>query len=848
MLKFQDIFKEIGDQGVSSNQVEAMRQKYGANRMSPPQRDPWWKQYLRNFDDPIIKILMVAVIVSAVIAVIQKTGLLDTVAIVMAVMLATGIAFINEYRSGKEFDVLNAQTDKMMVKAIRNGLPTNIEALDVVVGDLIMLEAGDGIPGDGYVGVSDDLHVDESMFTGESEPMDKGKQDTVLKGSFVSSGRGLMLVAAVGDDTSMGAIAASLGIDHSTATPLEAKLEVLAAMISKFAYVMAVLIAGALFVQGILQGEVTGLNFATLNHMLNYFMLAVVIIVVAVPEGLPMSVALALSLAMRKMTRSNSLVRKMIACETIGSATTICTDKTGTLTKNQMQVVASSSKLLLAPTKMPATPAEWFLLNAAVNSTANLEQKNGGQVVIGNSTEGALLKWLQDDHIDYLELRERFPVTKQFLFDGQRKRMASIIKIDGQSVMLVKGAPEMVAALCAESINLSGVEELAARAMRTLGFAHKMITDNEEEIELVWDGFVGIRDNLRDDVASSIARCHAAGVKVRMVTGDNLATARAIAMEAGILQGGLAMTGTDFRALSDENLMRIAPQLEVLARAEPMDKLRLVKALQDNGQVVAVTGDGTNDAPALKNADVGLAMGIAGTDVAREASDIILLDDSFPTITSAIWWGRALYENIQRFIQFQLTINLGACIIAFLAPLMGLPSPFTIIQLLWINLIMDTLAAFALCSEAPYKGLLQRPPVPREDKIITPYMWQNILITGSFYIVVGLWCLQTGFLGGSTIAEKGTMFFTTFILAQVWNAINCRALNGIMPPFFKGNPTFFAVMGAIVLTTIFMVQFGGTVFGTVPLSLELWGKATLYSAVVLIIGFFIRLLALRKAA
>lgn len=848
MLKLQELTKEFGDKGVSKAQVESLRQKYGANRMTPPQRESWWKQYLSNFDDPIIKILLVAVVVSAIIAVVKQTGLLDTVAIVAAVMLATGIAFINEYRSGKEFDVLNAERDKTMIKVVRDGLPTSIESLDVVVGDMVMLEAGDGIPADGYLIACDEVEIDDSMFTGESEPVKKQTNEVILKGSFLTAGRGILLVAAVGDATQMGAIAAAIGIDHSISTPLEAKLEVLAQMIGKFAYIMAVLIAGAMFVRGIFLNEVTGLNLDTFKHILDYLILAVVVIVVAVPEGLPMSVALALSLAVRKMTRANSLVRQMIACETIGSATTICTDKTGTLTKNEMQVVDSSNNKLREPHDRPSTTAEWLVLNAAVNSTANLENKGGKTVVIGNSTEGALLKWLQEDKIDYVKLKAEYPAIKQLLFDGMRKRMSTIVDIEGEMVLLVKGAPEIVAELCTEPVDLSRVELLAGRAMRTLGFAHKLITNDATETKLIWDGYVGIRDNLREDVTASITDCHAAGIKVRMITGDNLATARAIATETGILHGGLAMTGTDFRAMSDERLFAIAPQIEVLARAEPMDKLRLVKALQDNGHVVAVTGDGTNDAPALKNADVGLSMGLSGTEVAREASDIILLNDSFTTITSAVWWGRSLYENIQRFIQFQLTINVGACVLVFMAPLLGLESPFNIIQLLWINLIMDTLAALALCAEAPHKALLTNAPVPKDDKIITPYMWHNILITGIFYVVAGLFCIKTGILGGGSVVERNTMFFTTFVLAQVWNGINCRSLNGIMPSFFKGNPTFFKVMGIIVLAQVLMVQFGGRVFGTVPLSPELWGRAILYSASVLLIGLLIRLSARKQTA
>ncbi|MEA1962461.1 MAG: calcium-translocating P-type ATPase, PMCA-type [Bacillota bacterium] len=844
MLKLNQIIDKIGDKGLASSQVDALRQEYGANRMTPPVRDSILKQYMKNFDDPIIKILMVAVVVSAVIAIIQGTGLLDTIAIVLAVMLATGIAFINEYRSNKEFDVLNAQRDEMEVKLIRNGHPSTVPSRDVVVGDLLILEAGDAIPADGWLLSSDDMHVDESAFTGESEPVLKNVEDHLCKGSFLTAGKGRALVGGVGDDTQMGVIAASLGMDHSIPTPLEEKLEVLAQLISKFGYVMAIGISVALFVKGMFIGEVTGLNMDTISNVLNYFMISVVIIVVAVPEGLPMSVALSLSLAMRKMTKANSLVRKMIACETIGSATTICTDKTGTLTKNQMEVVESSVKELKVPKRIPENGSEWITLNAAINSTAYLEERDGKSLVIGNSTEGALLNWLKDSQIDYEAVRRDIPIARQFLFDGIRKRMSTVVEIDTRRFLVVKGAPEIVAALCDSKVDLSGTYKLAARAMRTLGFAHREIIDGDEsESSLIWDGYVGIRDHLREDVPNSIHYCQNAGISVRMVTGDNLETAKAIAKESGILNGGLSLTGQEFRALSDEKLENIATDIEVLARAEPMDKLRFVQALQNEGEVVAVTGDGTNDAPALKHADVGLSMGKSGTEVAREASSIILLDDSFPTITNAVWWGRALYENIQRFLQFQLTINFGACFIAFLAPLFGFPSPFTIIQLLWINLIMDTLAAIALCSEAPHEGLLSRPPIPKNENIITPYMWRSIIVTGLFYIVVAMVNMKTAFLGGSTLAEQSTVFFAWFVISQIWNGINCRAVNGQMPAFFAGNPTFFGIMGAIAVVQVLMVQFGGEVFGTVPLSLELWGKVFLYSASVLVVGLLVRLTA-----
>ncbi len=841
MLTFDELLNLTGNTGLSTSRVTELRQKFGTNAMTPPVREPLWKQYLQKFDDPIIRILLLAVGISIIVSLFKGSGLLDTLGIIIAVLLATGIAFFNEYRSSREFDVLNAHRDDVAIKVIRDGHPVSVPSRDIVVGDLILLEAGDAIPADGLLVSSDDLFADESAFTGETEPANKGVQDKVLKGTFVTAGKGQMVAGAVGDAAQMGVIAASLGIDHATRTPLEQKLDALAHVISKFGYAMAILICSTLIIRGLLVGEVTRLDLDTANNILHYFMLAVVVVVAAVPEGLPMSVTLSLSLAMRKMTRANCLVRRLIACETIGSATTICTDKTGTLTKNQMEVVESPAGNPVHTMNLPQSSGEWITLNAAVNGTAHLEDREGRIVVIGNSTEGALLRWLREYNLDYMNIRAETHVTRQYLFDGNRKRMSTVVYMDGKFWLLVKGAPEILASLCEEKPSLDGVSALASRAMRTLAFAHKEIVNGDEsESGLTWDGFVGIRDHLRDNIPESVATCQRAGIRIRMVTGDNPETARAIAQESGILKGGTVMSGGEFRALTKDEQVNAARTLDVMARAEPMDKLLLVEALQKTGAVVSVTGDGTNDAPALKHADVGLAMGIAGTEVAREASDIIILDDSFASITSAVWWGRSLYENIQRFVLFQLTINFCACILVFIAPLLGFPEPFTIIQILWINIIMDTLAAFALCSEAPHHGLMNRPPVSRDAQIVTPFMWLSITVTATFLIVAGILQIATGFLGGSTSAEVSTVFFAAFILAAVWNGINCRALDGKMPAFFRGNPMFFAVMGLIVVTQVLIVQCGGTVFSTVPLSLAQWVKIIVLSASVLVVGFALR--------
>ena len=842
MIPYEEARKMAGVGGLDTARVATSRAQYGSNTLTPPVREPLWRQYVKKYNDPIIRILLLAIAISAGVALISGAGLLDTAGICAAVVLATSLSFVSEYRSSREFDILNAHRNDMPVKVFRNGSATTVPAGEIVCGDLIILEAGDAVPADGYVLSSDHLFTDESAFSGESEPVGKDMASKLLKGTFVTAGRGRMAAAAVGDKAEMGKIAASLGIDHTTRTPLEVKLKDLARLISRFGYAMAALISAALLIRGILSGDVNGFNIESATYVLNYFMLAVVIIVVAVPEGLPMSVALSLSLAMRRMTAANCLVRRLIACETIGSATTICTDKTGTLTKNQMEVVVSSSGDPVPVSGLLKTPAEWIALNAAVNSTAHLSERDGRMATIGNSTEGALLRWLLAGSLDYNHIRAETAIKKQVLFDGTRKRMSTVVEIGGRQYLLVKGAPEIVAQRCDQIPDIEDFGKYASRAMRVLSFAHKeVINGDDSEAKLAWDGFVAIRDELRDNIAGSIAQCIKAGIRVRMVTGDSRETGIAIAREAGILKNGAVLLGAEFRNLSEQERVAVAEDLDVLARAEPMDKLLLVQALQKGGQVVAVTGDGINDAPALRFADVGLSMGLSGTEVAREASDIIILDDSFATITSAVLWGRSLYENIQRFLLFQLTINFCACILAFIAPLLGYPEPFTILQILWINIIMDTLAAFALCSEAPHAGLMDRPPIPRGAPIITRFMGVSIIITGTFFIICGLLQIATGFYKGVDPAVAGTAFFTAFILAQVWNGINCRALCGKMPPFITGNPVFFGVMGSIVLAQFCIVEYGGAIFHTVPLSPGAWGVIALATASVLIVGFATRI-------
>ncbi|MDD1719638.1 MAG: calcium-translocating P-type ATPase, PMCA-type, partial [Methanoregulaceae archaeon] len=678
-------------------------------------------------------------------------------------------------------------------------------------------------PADGYLIAVAGLEVDESAFTGESEPVGKTIGEVVLKGTLITAGRARMVAGAVGDATRMGEIASDLATGSRPETPLQEKLRKLATGVSRFGYLMAGLIVATFLIKGVAAGVFLESPATIARYVLDSLMFAVIVIVVAVPEGLPVSVTVSLALTMKKMTRAASLVRRLIACETVGSVTVICTDKTGTLTRNQMEVAAASIENPEFAPGVPWTASGWIALNVAVNSTAELESRGGKLVPVGNSTEAALLRWLQRAGFSYRDIRSGFPPVSQDLFDSGKKQMSTVVNISGRGFLLVKGAPEVLAASCLPAPDLTPVHALAARAMRTLAFAHAEIQGNGSlPPSLDWDGYVGIRDEVRPDVPDAVGTCRRAGIAVKMVTGDSPVTATAIALETGILTGGKVLTGREFAVLPERERIAAARDLEVLARSEPSDKLLLVRTLQGTGEVVAVTGDGINDAPALRHADVGLAMGIAGTEVAREASDIILLDDSFPTIKNAVWWGRALYENIQRFLIFQLTINISAAILSFLAPVLGFPPPFTIIQLLWINIVMDSLAALALCSEAPHPALMTRLPVPRDDPVITPYMKWAILITASAYVLVGMLAIFTGIPLMDSPGQQATAFFSAFVVAQVWNGINCRGINGIMPPVFKGNPVFLGIMSGIVIIQVLIVQYGGAFFSTVPLDPVQW--------------------------
>ncbi|HYH64569.1 MAG TPA: calcium-translocating P-type ATPase, PMCA-type [Urbifossiella sp.] len=962
-----DLFPKARDAGLAADEVAASRGRFGANRLTPLPKEPVWKKFLEKFDEPIIKILLAAsllkivvdlfeaspvaggIALAAVLAVLVAAavvkGLGDWVpsvlfglaavlvsvsvlagkpsyeglAVMVAVALATGVAFYAEYRSDNEFEKLNATKDAVQVKVTRGGAVQAIGLEDVVVGDLVVLEMGDEIPADGRVLRANELMLDQSLMTGESEPVKKTaaraddaadgpeQPGCVYRGTQVVDGVGLMVVGNVGDDTMIGQIARRLsgepeGEEVATAegrvqqkltiskaaTPLQQKLTVLADLISKVGYIAAVAIFVALLARGLYVGDVRwpgpdedfgSVLLGSVRALLSYFVYMVIIVVVAVPEGLPMSVTVSLALAMRKMTRANALVRQLVATETIGSATVICSDKTGTLTQNKMTVsrvgVGGDVHDTVAGRSAEAgTPLGWLVLNSAVNSTASLEQKDGKTLTVGNTTEGALLTWLRGGAwvpggpaLEYATLRAAHPVLYQLHFSSDRKRMTTVTRVGDRLVTLVKGAPEMLLEHCDRFLAADGSvrplaevrEQLAANlraaagdAMRTLAFAHATlppgfpqsedeIHDRRDEIEkgLIFTGFVGIRDPIRPEVPAAVAQCRGAGIEVKMITGDNIETARAIAREIGLLDTptALALTSDEFNALTDDELKAKLPDLRVLARARPLDKYRMVKLLQEQQHVVAMTGDGTNDAPSLKKADVGLAMGLAGTEVAKEASKIVLLDDSFGTIVKAVSWGRSLYENIQRFVQFQLTINVSALTIAFLGPFLGLKPPFTVLQLLWINVIMDTFAAIALCSEPPRPGLMAAKPKRRDDNIITRAMAGNILITAAFFVVVMIallvgmerlnWFRGDGPPSGEfpeLTLRQATIFFCVYVFFQVWNQINCRSLNPRESGFYQlfSNPQFLLIASLTVVGQVLIVSVGGVVFNVEPLGVVDW--------------------------
>ena len=842
--------------GLTDEQVKQSREQHGRNVLTPPQRTSLWKLYLDKYRDPIIQILLVAAFISLILAFIEK-NFMETIGIFVAVFLATTVGFYFERDAAKKFNLLTALSEEQPVKVRRNGKVMEIPRHDVVVGDVVLVEVGDEVPADGELVVCNDLQINESTLTGEpvTEKSLEGGGDgayprnVILRSTMVMNGRGEFVVTAVGDATEIGKVAKKSTEQTSVETPLHMQLDKLAKMISKVGSVVSVAAFFIFLIHDILTNPAWGGKdyFYMAEIVLKYFMMAVTLIVMAVPEGLPMAITLSLALNMRRMLKSNNLVRKLHACETMGAVTVICTDKTGTLTQNKMQVSALELK-----------QGDEALLDTAIalNSTAEL---NDGKP-IGNPTESALLLWLDAQGKDYEELRKQLNVLKQLPFSTERKMMATLAEVDGETYLFVKGAPEIVMKKCIieDRMLKQSAEELDEwqhKAMRTLAFAYKKVetsimrtsrTSTAEVVALLdandlqLQAIAAIADPIRPDVPAAVQECRHAGIEVKVVTGDTAATALEIGKQIGVFEdepenigadGSLTsldqqmITGEQWEALSDEEAYERAKDIRVMSRARPTDKQRLVAMLQKRGEVVAVTGDGTNDAPALHYAHVGLSLG-SGTSVAKEASDMTLLDDSFKSIANAVMWGRSLYRNLQRFLFFQLVVNVAALLLVLGGSVIGTEMPLTVTQILWVNLIMDTFAALALASLPPSHEVMKEKPRKASDFIINKSIGFGILFCGIVFFLVMfallVYCERRG-KGGVDVHEL-TMFFTTFVMIQFWNLFNAKALMSHHTAFrhFLKDKGMILVLVLVLVGQWIIVTFGGEMFRTTPLSLHEW--------------------------
>lgn len=842
--------------GLTDEQVKQSREQHGKNVLTPPQRTSLWKLYLDKYRDPIIQILLVAAFVSLILAFIEK-NFMETIGIFVAVFLATTVGFYFERDAAKKFNLLTALSEEQPVKVRRNGKVMEIPRHDVVVGDVVLVEVGDEVPADGELIVCNDLQINESALTGEpvAEKSLEGGGDgayprnVILRSTMVMNGRGEFVVTAVGDATEIGKVAKKSTEQTSVETPLHMQLDKLAKMISKVGSVVSVAAFFIFLIHDILTNPAWGGKdyFYMAEIVLKYFMMAVTLIVMAVPEGLPMAITLSLALNMRRMLKSNNLVRKLHACETMGAVTVICTDKTGTLTQNKMQVSALELK-----------QGDETLLDTAIalNSTAEL---NDGKP-IGNPTESALLLWLDAQGKDYEELRKQVNVLKQLPFSTERKMMATLAEVDGETYLFVKGAPEILMKKCIIEDRMlkqtaEELDEWQHKAMRTLAFAYKKVetsimrtsrTSTAEVVALLdasdlqLQAIAAIADPIRPDVPAAVQECRHAGIEVKVVTGDTAATAMEIGKQIGVFEdepenigadGSMTsldqqmITGEQWEALSDEEAYERAKDIRVMSRARPTDKQRLVAMLQKRGEVVAVTGDGTNDAPALHYAHVGLSLG-SGTSVAKEASDMTLLDDSFKSIANAVMWGRSLYRNLQRFLFFQLVVNVAALLLVLGGSVIGTEMPLTVTQILWVNLIMDTFAALALASLPPSHEVMKEKPRKASDFIINKSIGFGILFCGIVFFLVMfallVYCERRG-KGGVDVHEL-TMFFTTFVMIQFWNLFNAKALMSHHTAFrhFLKDKGMMLVLVQVLVGQWIIVTFGGEMFRTTPLSLHEW--------------------------
>ena len=892
--------------GLSEAQVLENRRKYGENTLTPSEKESLWKQFLEKFTDPIIIILLVALIFSFGVStyefIVHNEGLnafLEPVGILFAILLATGVAFYFEVKANKQFEILNQVNDDIYYKVIREERVTQVLKKDIVVGDIVLLETGEEVPADGELLEAISLHINESTLTGEplvhktTDPADFEAEATypsnyVCRGTSVADGHGVIEVKKVGDATEYGKVFEGVQIDSSVKTPLDEQLHKLASLMSRIGYAIAALVlVGRLFLYfhnpSHSLSAIDWVDFG--GYLLNTVMIAITVVVVAVPEGLPMSVTLSLAYSMRRMMATNNLVRKMHACETMGAATVICTDKTGTLTQNQMTIYETYFN--------PFANEKLIAESMAVNSTAYLDfSAQDKPTVLGNPTEGALLLWLYSKGINYLPIREECEVIQQLTFSTERKYMATLVRSAalGKNILYVKGAPEIVMTFCHEggefcsTISQTDFEgkllQYQQQAMRTIGFAYKVIDDPKTVIsengKLVINGlqFIGITaiaDPVRADVPAAIEECMHAGIQVKIVTGDTPGTAKEIARQIRLWDESCSdinhITGAEFAAMNDTELLERIPHLRVISRARPLDKARLVNLLQQRGEVVAVTGDGTNDAPALKAAQVGLSMG-DGTSVAKEASDITILDNSFNSIGKAVMWGRSLYLNIQRFILFQMTINVAACIIVLFGAFLGVQSPLTVTQMLWVNLIMDTFAALALASLPPSQRVMNDPPRQRKANIITKEMARGIFGVGGLFVLLLFGFIQYfkneditsltqfsitdyfvnffhfGSFENGLSAYELSLFFSIFVMLQFWNMFNAKAYRTGRSAFAKIGKSqgFIMIAAAIIIGQVVITSFGGAMFSVTPLLLTDWCFIIAATSLVLWIGELLRLI------
>ena len=848
------------EKGLNPEQVEKSRSTYGTNSFVRQSHESLAKRIWDASTEPMLVMLIFAAIITLAVNITRyftggEYNFLECVGIFAAIALSVVITIITEGKSAKAFEALNKINEDTLIKVIRNGEPQLITQKEIVVGDIIMIETGDKIVADGRLFSSNDLSVDESALTGESLPVKKDAEfvcqkstpvaeraNMLYSGCFVSAGNGQMLVTGVGNDTEFGQIAQELSSIEKTTTPLQEKLDKLGKQITVLGASAAAIVFAIEVLQFVMNGQ---LNLDTVSDA---FITSIVLIVAAVPEGLPTIVAVSLALNIIKMSRENALVKKMIACETIGCVNIICSDKTGTLTENRMTVQKIyTGGELIDPEQLKD---EMLLKNYCINSNANISEEDGSWSFIGNPTEGSLLAAAAKAGVDYQELRQAADIVRVFPFSSQNKDMSTIVRENGKEILYVKGNPEKIISLCTgiseeeKEKNFHLMEEFQNKAGRLLAFAHKELEgqyndEEQDEVEqgLIYDGFVVISDPLSPDVYESIRNCRSAGIEVKMLTGDNIRTARAIANELHMLDDDhIAVEAADIEKLTDEELKEALKKIQVLARSTPLVKMRVVKLLKEQGNVVAVTGDGINDAPAIKHADVGIAMGIAGTDVTKEASDMVLLDDSFSTIIKAVQWGRGIYENFKRFIQFQLTVNVSSVVVVICSILAGFSAPFTALELLWINIIMDGPPALTLGLEPIRPDLLKHKPTRRNENIISKKMLLRIFVNGIFISVIFMLQHFKNFLGAAP-EEEATVLFTLFVLFQLFNAFNCRELDDT--PMFKNLLKNKLMLGVFLLVLILqgiITQFGAAVFETVPLSAAMWGKMLLTAFTVIILN------------